>query len=1431
MKQNRHTLGRSIIELRMQRSADHAAIQARIGTIFRHHLAPLLEEIIDRHTREMPALRIERLVLNLGTISMRYLDEEFIGRVAEVFEKEILRQLPQVQTEIASAPSSAPGNDTELLHWYFDRGTLPWWSNAADPQVIDHALTRLAESDPAAYVALWDQIRQRAGWLKRLVLGLPDHQLMRLVHRAYPQLGRTVTEIFPALRERLRPHTSAHASDPHQLRIVLWRGMLDAAANSAVVPTEALVQRIAATWGCSAMKIAEYCRSSRSADAPSLSAEAQRVLDRLAQSPANALPPAKSSDLRIIRAKRTLEQLLTAPGLDWQRLREIAPQLRELFHHHGSARVRDLLQTLSKHISPLLDPQNASDPPKNTSATNQATTTGPHPTSAEPSAEEPPLESVRRTIAATLNNADRVEEWEAAFPELVSLIRELRVRIRAWLDALEPVVAGNDPDVFPGDPVAKFSALLETMGPISAAKESAPPAGKSAEPRRILPAQFAEWRDAAARLRHWIIQREPPKSEMELLPWLTIALGNGLRCAGDRWQWRGSPQLLTAFVPPRKASETSLWRELRPLLAGLQDAGELPGAAAERLFALLAQERSPHNESLGAIDPRLPKIIAKIPENPATEKGDAAALVPDSHSQIPSALAELWESPTRFNRDRGNSRVYLIALLERLLLVLPATNAPPHPEAVKLKAGLPTEITHHLAELKSMPERASVSPQKRDTAHRNRALSASLLSFLPFVSEAGQKALRTLAGQLNRAAFWAPVPTPAVTQLLAEIASKVDPPRRAPFRAWVRAWRQMVGRQQWDALRRAEIAGIGFGENTPTTALSAAALSTVVKLADEESIGQNPPPKNQTDRKKRGKTDQVWEDAASEMAERQESLAPPQLHTGDAPVSKSNAPKLTAIRSFIERLYSAGAGKKVTWAEIANGYTAEYGTESAAFPKVGQWEREILQSLLAHPLLPRASDLMFRHPTDAQRASVAPTDPDISLEQPPMAFNPAISPNSVDFWSTRIGREKASAESGQTTAAKSSKRSQQPDSEAKSISTDPNETQSLPRESRNPVDSSRTPTPEEIPPARRNPEEARAPSPKSSPSPSELPAQPGDLPPLAVSQNNIPAAEDAARETLAPSPQPRPVVPSTQTPDHDQNAPPTPADAAQELFAYIQAYFQNFRPANASNLRTARPSRSRTAAPGNPAELRADILRRLRELLRLSLPRAVRQELQALERLIAPQMASTSERRNLKALQQIRQGLDHLLQVLTREMHGEHGTSHTVQKFSETDSLYVANAGLVLLWPFLGRFFEKLGLMREREFVDEAARQRAVLLLQHIATGATEFPEYQLALNKLLCGHPLARPLPLELELDAETAAECQSLLEVVPLHNPKMQNLTAEGFRTAWLQREGIVKTQDDHFVLHVERKPYDILLDHLPWSVNLLRLQWMEGILAVEW
>ncbi len=174
-------------------------------------------------------------------------------------------------------------------------------------------------------------------------------------------------------------------------------------------------------------------------------------------------------------------------------------------------------------------------------------------------------------------------------------------------------------------------------------------------------------------------------------------------------------------------------------------------------------------------------------------------------------------------------------------------------------------------------------------------------------------------------------------------------------------------------------------------------------------------------------------------------------------------------------------------------------------------------------------------------------------------------------------------------------------------------------------------------------------------------------------------------------------------------------------------------------------------------------------------------------------------------------------------------------------ALAVANAGLVLLNPYLPHLFQRLGLSIGPRFKDEAAAQRAALLLEAVVLEMPEdgdivplrqeAAETMLDLNKLICGLPMQTPLPREWTLTTEERLVIHGLLTAVVQHWRVLGSTTANGLRQTFLRRSGQLVREEEGWRLKVDPGPFDMLIDHLPWGYSVLKFGWMEGVLHVDW
>jgi hypothetical protein len=169
--------------------------------------------------------------------------------------------------------------------------------------------------------------------------------------------------------------------------------------------------------------------------------------------------------------------------------------------------------------------------------------------------------------------------------------------------------------------------------------------------------------------------------------------------------------------------------------------------------------------------------------------------------------------------------------------------------------------------------------------------------------------------------------------------------------------------------------------------------------------------------------------------------------------------------------------------------------------------------------------------------------------------------------------------------------------------------------------------------------------------------------------------------------------------------------------------------------------------------------------------------------------------------------------------------------FNYSSEIFLNNAGLVILGAFLPAFFRRLGWLEEKVFKNIHYQYRAAILSQFLADTSTEAPEYQLPLNKLLCGIPVDAPIEILDPINEEEQMKGEELLQAVISHATILKEMSVDGFRTTFLLREGVLKKDAGFWLLRVKRETFDVVLDRFPWSFNIIKLPWMHKAIYVEW
>lgn len=226
---------------------------------------------------------------------------------------------------------------------------------------------------------------------------------------------------------------------------------------------------------------------------------------------------------------------------------------------------------------------------------------------------------------------------------------------------------------------------------------------------------------------------------------------------------------------------------------------------------------------------------------------------------------------------------------------------------------------------------------------------------------------------------------------------------------------------------------------------------------------------------------------------------------------------------------------------------------------------------------------------------------------------------------------------------------------------------------------------------------------------------------------------------------------------------------------------------------------------------------------------------------IAPQIMQTSSESNLadsldkKESQTVGKNFVNTAELKTFEIDPfDLKTNENRQTFSPStyeNTWFIQNSGLVLLYPYLKRYLETLNLVQDNQFVSITHQLQAIHELEFLVRGHQPYREYDLVLNKVLCGIPLSKPIDMEFPSKNFAETEAEQLLQSAIRNWTIIKNTSVDGFRRSFLMREGKLIQKENSWTLICDRKGYDVLLERLPYPIYVVKLTWMDRPLYVEW
>ena len=168
---------------------------------------------------------------------------------------------------------------------------------------------------------------------------------------------------------------------------------------------------------------------------------------------------------------------------------------------------------------------------------------------------------------------------------------------------------------------------------------------------------------------------------------------------------------------------------------------------------------------------------------------------------------------------------------------------------------------------------------------------------------------------------------------------------------------------------------------------------------------------------------------------------------------------------------------------------------------------------------------------------------------------------------------------------------------------------------------------------------------------------------------------------------------------------------------------------------------------------------------------------------------------------------------------------------NQDEALYVPYAGLVITAVFLPMFFDAVGLLKEGTFSSVESQVKAVRLTGFLGSGQTDTPDWELVVPKILCGLDPSATINMDEPLDQGSLLEAEKLLKALIRHWNALGYCSTDGLREGFLDRNGKLTSQQDNWLLQVESKAIDILLEKISWGFGTIKLPWIQKMLITEW
>lgn len=229
-----HRINRQLIEVGLPSTADTHQWQNVLSRLYQQQVIPLLDEHCNALCSPDEVHRIERLEIDVGTLESINFEEQFMSSLKRILPTALREQLSAESTQKASHGSSSVkvNSQRELLQMFLQQGTVPWWADSANPELLEHAVEKLSVSAQQQLAQVGTAAMLLPIARRRLLRTLSDKALSKIAQTLWSTNAALQASQLQAFANRVITEYVSRGWGRSQSRRLVWEQILDAVSNT-----------------------------------------------------------------------------------------------------------------------------------------------------------------------------------------------------------------------------------------------------------------------------------------------------------------------------------------------------------------------------------------------------------------------------------------------------------------------------------------------------------------------------------------------------------------------------------------------------------------------------------------------------------------------------------------------------------------------------------------------------------------------------------------------------------------------------------------------------------------------------------------------------------------------------------------------------------------------------------------------------------------------------------------------------------------------------------------------------------------------------------------------------------------------------------------------------------------------------------------------